>query len=144
MKKTILALSMLSLVFVSCKKDDKDEPVTPTKENLTGTYKMTAMTWAGANVFNNSNESANLVQPCERDDLYTLKSDLTAERTDAGTQCSPATTGTGTWDFTNGNTLTVELPTTDIGGTIKSWNGSTLVVEDNSLGFAISVTMQKQ
>jgi hypothetical protein len=148
MKKTILALSMLSLVFVSCKKDDKDpDPITPTKENLTASYKMTGMTWAGVNVFNNADENANFVEACERDDVYTLKADLTAERTDAGTQCSPASTATGSWEFTSSNNtiLISDLSTTmDIEGTVKSWNGKTLVVEDNSAGFVISVTLQKQ
>ncbi len=42
MKKMFFALSMFAVIFASCKKDNKDEPLTPTKENLTGTYKLTA------------------------------------------------------------------------------------------------------
>src|SRR5215203_6100080 len=105
MKKTILALTMLSVAFVSCKKDDKDEAVTPTKENLAGSYKVTAATAAGINVFNNPDESINEFEACERDDVYTLNADLTAVRADAGTQCDPVNNGTGIWDL-NGTTLT--------------------------------------
>jgi hypothetical protein len=146
MKKTILALSLLATLFTACKKDDDEEPaqITPTKENLTASYKMTAMTWAGVNVFNNANESSNLFEPCERDDVYQLKSDFTATLTDAGTVCSPSNSGTGLWSL-SGTTITIEdLGSMDIDGTIKSWNGQTLVIEDNSAGFAISATFQKQ
>ena len=146
MKKAILAVSMLSLAFISCKKDDKEEAVTPTKENLVGSYKVTSITAAGINVFNNQDESSNYFEACERDDVYTLKADLTAERADAGIQCDPVNNGTGTWDLVNGNVIALEevFTTMDIEGTIKSWNGSKLVLEDNSMGFIVSVTLQKQ
>jgi hypothetical protein len=139
MKKTILALSMLSLVFVSCKKDDKDEPVTPTKENLTGSYKMTAATMASGSssidVFNNDM----FTEACERDDIYKLNADLTYNVQDAGTTCSPTTAWTGTWSL-------VSTTSIDIDGdvyTIKSWNGKTLVGEatDNSSGTTITYTV---
>jgi len=141
MKKTILALSMLSLVFVSCKKDDKDEPVTPTKENLTGTYKMTAFTISSGgqsmDAFNN------LMEPCDRDDIYKLNADLTYNIVDAGTVCSPDNNDVSTWSL-SGSTLTLDGDP----GTIKSWNGKTLVVEatDNSSGTAVtySSTFVKQ
>ena len=143
MKKTIFAVSMLSLVFVSCKKD-KDEEVTPTKENLTASYRVTAMTANGINIFNNSNEAVNMFDACERDDVYTLKADMTGLVTDAGTQCSPPSSGTGTWSLTGTTISIVDLTYVDISGTIKSWNGKTLVVEDNSQGGTISVTLEKQ
>jgi hypothetical protein len=146
MKKTIVALSMLTVVFVSCKKDDKDEQIAPTIANLTGSYKVTAATAAGTNVFNNSNEGLNQFESCERDDVYTLNADLTAVRTDAGTQCDPVNNGAGTWNLTNSTTisLTEVFSTVDVEGTIKSWNGKTLVVEEDNGMYVVSVTLQKQ
>ena len=140
MKKSLLVLSMLSILFVSCSKDDKDEPVTPTKENLTGSFKKTAHVVAGVNIFNNSDESMNMYQACERDDLYKLNADLTFEYVDAGTVCSPAGDWDGSWALTNSTTL-------DIDGdvyTIKSYNGSTIVLEQNMSGIISQETFVKQ
>jgi hypothetical protein len=143
MKKTILALSMLSLVFVSCKKDDKDEQVTPTKENLLGSYKMTAATMSSSggsiDMFNNDM----FMEACDRDDIYKLNADLTYNLQDAGTVCSPSNDDTGTWAI-SGTTFTLDGEA----NTVKSWNGKTLVLEvtDNSSGTAVtySSTFVKQ
>jgi hypothetical protein len=138
MKKTILALSLMSLVFVSCKKDDKDEPVTPTKENLTGSYKMTAFTvsnTSGSLDFFNS-----VMEACDRDDVYKLNADMSYGVEDAGTVCSPDNNYTGgTWSIT-GTTIDLDGET----GTVKSWNGKTLVVEQVDAGTTYSQTFQKQ
>jgi hypothetical protein len=136
MKKTILALSMLSLVFVSCSKDDKDEPVTPTKENLTGSYKMTALSMSSSqgsiDLFNNDM----FTPACMRDDIYKLNADLTYNVQDAGTQCSPATTDSGTWSLPSSTTINIDGDVY----VIKSWNGKTLVAEqtDNSSGTTVT------
>ena len=143
MKNSILALSMLGLVFASCNKD-KNEEVTPTKENLTGSFKITAMTYAGMNVFNNADENANFFEPCERDDVYNLKADLTGELTDAGTQCSPPSSGTGTWSLTGTTFSIVDVAAVDISGTIKSWNGKTLVIEESNGSVTGTITLEKQ
>jgi hypothetical protein len=139
MKKTILALSVLTLVLASCKKDNKNEPTTPTKENLTGTYKLTAftMTYNGISMdyFNTSMEA------CDKDDLYHLNADNSYALEDAGTVCSPSNSYTGgTWSLQNNTTINLDGQI----ATIKSWNGKTLVVEGNDSGTTISQTYVKQ
>ena len=99
---------MLSLVFVSCKKDEDDEPVTPTKENLTGSYKMTAATMASGgssmDIFNNDM----FTEPCERDDIYKLNADLSFNVQDAGTVCSTTSVCTGSWSLVNSTTINID------------------------------------
>jgi len=141
MKKMILAFSVLTLVFSSCKKDKTDAPVTATKENLTGTYKMTAATMASGgssvDVFNNDN----FTEPCERDDIYKLNADNSYSIQDAGTVCSPSNDyNGGTWSLDNSTTLNLDGEI----GTIKSWNGKTLVVDYAMSGVTFSSTYVKQ
>lgn len=126
MKKTILALSML-VVLASCKKD-KDEPaaITPTVANLTGNYKITASTMTGGgstvDIFNNDM----FYEPCMRDDIYRLNANMSYAITDAGTVCNPpGDYSGGTWALTS--TSTIDMDGEEF--TIKSWNGTTLVVE---------------
>jgi hypothetical protein len=135
MKKGILALSLLALVFTSCKKDD-DEPqqITPTKENVTGSYKITAMTINGIDFWSS-------LDACEKDDVYKANADLSFDRQDAGTVCSPDNSYTGgTWSI-SGSTVNFN---DEVSGTITSWDGSTMVVTDNSSSPAIVVTLRKQ
>ncbi|HEU4469961.1 MAG TPA: lipocalin family protein [Flavisolibacter sp.] len=129
------------LSSTSCKKDDDDpKPVTPTKENLTGSYKLTAATVAGVNIFNNSNESMNLYEACQRDDVYKLNADLSYQVADEGTQCSPSGSYTGTWSFVNSTTIVLDGET----ATITSFDGKNLSVSSVQGGFTISSTFVKQ
>jgi hypothetical protein len=138
MKKTILALSIGTLLFTSCKKEDT--PFVATKENIAGSYKLTAATFAGINVFNNSDESLNFYDACERDDIFSLNINSTYAVADAGTQCDPASDAEGTWEFVNSKTISVDGETS----TIKSWDGKTLVTEANVNGAVLATTMVKQ
>lgn len=137
----ILAFSVLTLVFASCKKDKTDEPVTPTKENLTGTYKMTAATMTSggtsADIFNNDI----FFEACDRDDIYKLNADNSYARQDAGVVCSTSNDYTGgTWSLENSTTLNLDGEIS----TIKSWNGKTLVAEIVLSGVTFSTTYVKQ
>ena len=148
MKKILLSFSVVALLATtSCKKDNdnnNNQSVTPTKENLVGTWKVTAATVSSGgqnvNVFNNSNEMMNFFEPCERDDQYQLKSDLTYAYVDAGTQCDPEGSYDGTWNLVNATTLQVDGQD----GTIKSFNGKNLVTEVDFGGTTITVTYTKQ
>ena len=137
MKKAIFALSVLTLVFASCKKDNKDEPVTPTKENLTGSYRLTAftVTFSGSTV-----DLFNMMDACQKDDIYKLNADNSYVVDDAGIVCSPSNEYTGDWSLVNSTTINIDG---DV-GTIKSWNGKTLVVEGTDSGNTYSQTYVKQ
>jgi hypothetical protein len=141
MKKMILAFSVLTLVFSSCKKDKTDAPVTATKENLTGAYKMTAASMASGggsiDLFNNDN----VTPSCNRDDIYQLNADNSYGIQDAGTACSPSSDYSGgTWSLENSTTLNLDGEI----GTIKSWNGKTLVLDYVMSGVTYSTTYVKQ
>jgi hypothetical protein len=103
MKKTNLALSISTLLFASCKKEDT--PFVATKENIAGSYKLTAATFAGIDVFNNSDESLNFFDACERDDIFSLNINSTYAVADAGTQCDPSSESEGTWELVNNKTI---------------------------------------
>lgn len=141
MKKVMLGFSVVALLATaSCKKDNNNTQVTPTKENLVGTYKMTAATMNNINVFNNSIESLNMFEACDRDDLYKLNADLTYEVIDAGTVCDPDNSYTSEWDLTNSTTIVVDGEA----GTINSFDGKTLVVSLNYGGTIAKSTYVKQ
>jgi hypothetical protein len=141
MKKLLLGLSVIVLLTASCKKDKSEtKTVTPTKENLTGKYKIIAATVNGVDVYNNSNASVNVFEACDRDDEYYLNTDLSYDVVDAGTQCSPDNNWTGTWSLTNSTTI-------DLDGdvfTIKSFDGTTLVATYTDQGITYSATYVKQ
>ena len=143
MKKTICALALFTLVFASCKKDSTAS-ITPTKENLAGTYIITAATVAAngqtVNVFDNADVSMNDFDPCKRDDQYKLNVDLSYAVIDAGTPCSPDNNATGTWELVNSSTISID----GSASTIKSWDGHTLVATADFGGGTYSVTYVKQ
>lgn len=145
MKKTILALSVVALMFTACKKDE-DAPanVTPTVTNLPGTYIITAATVSSGgtsvNVFNNSDASMNWFEACDRDDQYKLNANMSYDVVDAGTACSPDNSYSGTWALPSSTSIDIDGNI----GTIQSYNGKTLVVTEDYGGAIYTVTYQKQ
>ena len=146
MKKAIIAFSCLTIMFVSCKKEDTTpKAVTPTKENLTGTWMVTAASLSSGgttvNIFDNSDASMNFYDACDRDDKYLLKSDLSFEIEDAGTQCDPNNNYTGgTWGLTNATSINIDGEE----WAIKSFDGKYLVVTATSGSITQSSTYSKQ
>ena len=45
MKKVFLGLAIVALFVTSCKKDDAPANITPTVQNLTGSYKLSKVTY---------------------------------------------------------------------------------------------------
>ena len=129
---------MFALVFASCKKDKTDEPVTPTKENLTGAYKLTAVKMTSGS---STLDLFIMMDACDKDDTYRLNADNSYSVKDDGTMCSPSNDYTGgTWSLVNSTTIDLDGEV----GTIKSWNGKTLVVEASEMGTIYSQTFVKQ
>ena len=123
MKKILfsaMALAMLG-IFSGCSKDDDDDAVcTLSETSIKGTYKMTAwiITAAPAPAVDYFNLG---LDACDRDDTYTLGDNGVYTLTDAGTQCTPAESDTGTWMLT-GTTLSVDAASTeDIDGTVTNF-----------------------
>lgn len=120
MKKVILSLSVITLLATSCKKEkDEQTSVTPTKENLTGSYMLSKITAK----YGSSEEqpvTEQLYQACERDDIYKLNADLTYQVVDAGAKCD--TDHSDTWSLTNASTIIID----DVTYTIRKFDGKAL------------------
>ncbi len=144
MKKSVIAFSCLAVLFCSCKKD-KDENVSPTTENIAGTYTFgSVMIKAGTNPeVDFTNE---WYEACEKDDIIVLNANGSAAYTDAGIKCDPAGDDTGNWSLTSNNT---KININDMGElNIISFSGSVLKIgeTDNSSGTTITytITLNKQ
>ena len=130
MKKSLLAFSAIALLFTACKKDkDEPAPVTPTVQNLAGSYKLVDVkvksgSAAEASIYDQ------LWEPCQKDDIYTLKADMTYQIQDAGTACDPAGNYSDTWALTNNTTIVVDSETL----TIRKFDGKNLELTVDFMG----------
>lgn len=124
MRKALIALSFLAVLTTSCKKEKEDAPApfTPTRENLTGSYKMTAFTATTNGQTEDLMNKDIWVRACQKDDLYKLNADNTYQEVDAGVKCDPAGDYSDFWSLTNSTTIVIDDETM----TIKSFNGKKL------------------
>jgi hypothetical protein len=138
MKKLALTLAIGTLTFVSCKKDNDCET---NATSLALSYKTVSIKYKQTPSSSEIDYFATL-DACEKDDVLTLNANGTYSYTDAGTQCSPAGSYTGTWSV-SGNTITVDGDN----GTIQSFDCNTLVLYiENSFvtGDRLTTTLVKQ
>ena len=78
------------------------------------------------------------LEACSKDDQVVLNKDLTVNFIDAGVKCTPPTDSSGTWRLSP-NTDSIYIG--DAGGKISSWDGTTLViVEDTTIMSIPAVT----
>jgi hypothetical protein len=96
MKKVIVALCATVLIVAGCKKDDDNDEIAITKENLAGNYKFSEYS------FSYKGRTLNIIdslRPCNRDDVMTLRTDESYTWADAGTTCSSPSGSfdPGTW-----------------------------------------------
>lgn len=117
----VLAASMVVIAFTACKKDS-DSPAKggSLKEKLVGTYKMTQLTMEQEG--GGTTDILAEYTPCDRDNLYVLKADMTSAIIDAGEQCSPSSNDTGTWSLTDNSTIDMDGQSYHI----ESMDGTTL------------------
>ena len=104
MKKLLFGLFSLTLLATACKKD-KDAPAM-TKENIAGTYKLTAEVYKMPAGQGPDEDMFSTYQPCVKDDLYNLNLDGSFEAVDAGDACDPTNAYQSTWGV-EGNHLTI-------------------------------------
>jgi hypothetical protein len=123
MRKLVLAASAIALFLVidACKKSSGPSNAR-TVANFSGSYSRTALTASFGGFNFNLYDS---LQPCERDNVIQLNTDLTAAYIDAGTKCVPPSDSAGTWSL-SANTDTIYVA--DGASYIKSWDGTTLVL----------------
>ena len=123
MKNTWLSIAALALLTItSCdkEKDDDNEP-SITKESLSGSYKLTAIT-AKVGSFPEQDYTDQVLDDCQQDDIITLKTDFTFINADAGVKCSPAGDYTGAWGLPGNNKIQIDGEEY----TIAKWDGREL------------------
>ena len=134
---------MLSLILIfSCKKDN-DPSCTTDTASISGSYKITAITYKESPSSPEEDYYA-MVFPdaCERDDVMTFKTNGTYQSTDDGTVCSPAGGDSGTWAV-SGSTMTIDGDPV----TIESFNCKTLILvntDTQTQGDKFKITLTKQ
>lgn len=115
-------MAIIAILSACNKSDDGPSEVTPTIQNLSGDYTITSMKVGSAGytqeIFNE------LTEVCQRDDIYTLKSDKTYAVADAGTKCDPTGDDSGDWDLSGTNQFIMDGEAY----TIKSFNGKDLTL----------------
>jgi hypothetical protein len=136
MKKLFFGLFSLTLLATACKKDKDAPAVEPTKENLAGTYKVTAIAITVAGV-PGSYDGYNDLEACEKDDQYKLNLDNSFEYIDAGTACDPNGGYTGEWSLSDH-----EVTFGDVSGTITKFDGTTVEVTATTTEQEVTMTIK--
>jgi len=124
-----LTYLLAAVIIFSCNKNDNNNPPAVTMQSLAGDYKITAATVNGIDVLDT------YVEPCQKDDVYTLNADGTYSVADAGTTCSPTSATTGTWSL-SGSQVTIGVQQF----TLVSFNGSTIEATTSVTQSGITVT----
>jgi hypothetical protein len=143
MKKTILAIVILVVTVMSCKKDDGviDTCIIDVT-TIAGSYKTIAIKYKASGSAPEQDFFATLAA-CEKDDIVKLNTNGTADYQDAGTTCTPSGSYSSTWSL-NGSTITMDGTT----GTIQLVdNCRKLVVSASGAlvpGDIFTVTYEKQ
>jgi hypothetical protein len=140
MKKVLFGIMTLALITGTACKKSKDKPAI-TKENLAGTYKISAATMK----MGSSPEVDMLTQmdACQKDDEVKLNLDGSFVVTDAGTQCDPPGDYSDVWSL-SGTQITIDGET----GTVTNFDGTYLEVtgefSDSGITFVMKTTYKKQ
>lgn len=103
MKKILLTFTTFCLLFLTnCSKDDDDDANNEpslTVESLAGNYKLITVT-GKTNVIPETDITDDYLEPCQKDDIITLKTDATYLYKDEGTKCSTPGDSNGAWALT--------------------------------------------
>ncbi len=145
MKKSILAFSLLAILFTACEKDkdEEEQPVAVTTASISGTYTLGAVT-AKANGSGEVSQD-DYYESCQKDNKITLNANGSAEFIDAGVKCDPPEDETGSWSLTNNNTK-INIDGEEF--TIQSFDGKVLKAGEtftlNGVNFTYTFTFNKQ
>ncbi len=142
--KAILLTVFIFVLFASCKKEEKNAPSSPTCSTtvakLTGSYKVTAMTYTAPGMPNTDYFAT--LNVCRKDDVHVLEANGNYSYQDAGAACAPPGSYSGTWSL-SGNTLTLNTQV----ATIQSFNCDVLVIHGSPgvvAGDGMTTTLKKQ
>ncbi len=128
-----MILPLVTLLFSSsCKKSDSNSNCTLSSTTIVGAYIRTADTYQATANSPVIDELAR-EQPCDRDDILTLKYDGKYTWTDGVLVCG--TRPNGTWSL-KGNSMTIDGSI----ATVKSFDCKTLVISTPSGTYPIEIT----
>jgi hypothetical protein len=140
MKK--LTILFLSAIFIfSCNKKDPAPACTKSAASISGSYKITAMTYK-ADAASTEADVFSLLDACEKDDIYTFQQNGTYQLKDAGLVCNPSDDDNGTWSV-SGNTMTVDGDD----ASIENFDCNTLVLvntDTQTPGDKFKITLTRQ
>ena len=144
--KKLIVLSLILVIFYSCKKDKDPNSVTTCQKNvasIAGSYKITAYTYKETPSSAEVDYYTYLFpDACERDNVLALNANGTYQTTDAGIVCSPAYSDNGTWTLSGNSFIKDGYP-----ATIESFNCKTLVLvvmDTQTSGDKLKITMVRQ
>jgi hypothetical protein len=109
--KKIVFMFLSAIAFYSCHKDPKDPPpnCTTSVASIAGDYKITAATYKESATSPEADYMNELFpDPCQRDNLYTFKTDGSYQIADVGLVCSPPDNDNGTWSLLGTTNLQID------------------------------------
>ena len=127
MKKLLFSAAIAALALASCKKSNGDEAKAITKENIIGTFKLSAVTYTYMGV---QSDGMKDMEACAKDDMYVFKAGDVFEHTDAGTKCDPDGGYVSTWTLT-GDEINVDGDTGKITSLTATKLETTATIELN-------------
>jgi hypothetical protein len=125
-RRSLFAVTLIGTILfaIACSKSSSSggNSSAITKENIAGTYKLTAATASipglpPQNVIDS-------IPACQRDDQYKLNVDFTFNYIDAGTKCTPPGDYNSTWSLIGTTKIVIGTDTANI----QSFDGKALVV----------------
>jgi hypothetical protein len=137
MKRTLIALGAIAVLFSACKKDDSTSASGGKKGSLTtGKWRITSSTSVIEYPAPIGTQTVNLfssIQPCMQDNLYIFNSDGTNTTDEGATKCNTSdaqTKSSGTWQLLNSDTqLKVTEGSNTVTGDIQTLDNSSLVLK---------------
>lgn len=144
LKPTLIVILSFFTLFclISCKKNKEAKTVCALNEtNLLGTYKYGTVMYK-ASPTSVAVDATSMVDSCSLDDLITLGANNVFTYTDAGMQCNPSGSGTGTWSL-QGNTFTAQSQS----GTIDNFSCTSFTVANANFsnpGDTLLITFQRK
>ena len=131
----LTAAVMMVLGFTACKKSDNKNSA-KTVANVSGSYKLTALTASQGGVSFNLYDS---LPACEKDNLIVLNTSGSAQFVDAGVACDPPQDSTGAWHLSP-NADSIYLG--NDAAYINSFDGKTLklTTDQKISGFTVTAT----
>ncbi|RYY43839.1 MAG: hypothetical protein EOO06_19105 [Chitinophagaceae bacterium] len=119
---TLSGLLLLSIVFVSCKKDRPESACTVSRSTLAGNYLVTAISYKASPSL--PEQDFLLYMPdCSKDNLLQLNADGTYNYLEGANVCDPSDAGSGVWSVAGDRVISDGT----LNGTVQRYDCKALV-----------------